>query len=137
MSAYSPASAMSLNLISASLSDVSRALDNGTLTSVQLVEAYLGRPILTASASSAIVQADATADAIDSDNLAPGGKQLRAVSSQIDRDLGVSSHLGSNWRQGILADARALAIARELDDERQCGVLRSSLHGVPIGVKSV
>lgn len=85
---------MSLNLVSASLSDVAQALDIGTLTSVQLVEAYLGRLILTTSASSAIVQAESTTDAIDLDNLAPGGKQLRAVSSQIDRDLGVSSHQG-------------------------------------------
>lgn len=40
-------------------------------------------------------------------------------------------------RQVVLAKVRALAIARELDDERQRGGLRSSLHGVPIGIKSV
>jgi hypothetical protein len=51
---------MSLNLVSASLSEVARALDIGTSASVQLVETYLGGPILTTSASSAIVQAEST-----------------------------------------------------------------------------
>lgn len=107
-----PVSLNGLNLLSASMQDVSLALSNGTVTTVQLVDAYLARQ-----------------KALDH-----RGGFLKQDSKRKTRQLANNSS-GLNLRSIIEIAPTAREIARQLDEERANGTVRSGLHGVPIVVK--
>lgn len=101
-----------LDLLSASAEEVGAYLSNGSVTSVDLVEAYLAK----CAPSYPPLQSCADGGVCSIERNNHDGLLLRAVIEPAPRES-------------------VLKIAQNLDDERANGTMRSPLHGIPILIK--
>ncbi len=128
-----------LDLLTATIDDLGKWLNNGSLSSTQLVEAYLGEPILlvaftTATSVSFMTLTNASIVNIERDNSA--GVDLRAIIQTAPR--------AQRWfyaQEGksvaLKRQSSVISIANQLDIERSLNKTRGPMHGIPLIIKSV
>jgi amidase len=112
-----------LDLLNCTVQDLARGLQDGNITSVQLVEAYLGMFHFMTKLTLCIAR-------IEKDN--HQGLKLNAIISVAPRHQGGRIPV---QLQSYLNSGQVLGVAHQLDDERSNKGSRGMLHGIPVLVK--